>query len=191
VRHSDTLRPSPITAPPYYALPLRCGASRLCLVTERSRRCRTALRSTRAHVFRTLIEQSEIVDRRRVARGEPERRVELRPSLPQIPAQHIRISLIIEDIRCVTHQFRRGHIAAVGEIESSQSIVARRQSDPGGRVSGGLFDGALKVLLGQAKIAFVETLDAQFQRLVRGIVLHIARILSCDGVRDRCGSQGR
>jgi hypothetical protein len=98
--------------------------------------------------LRTLIEQCEIVDRRRVAWVEAQRGVKLSPSPSQVPAQHIRVSLVIEKTWGVTHQFSRGRIAAICKIESPQSIVARRQADPGGRVFGGFFDGVLEVPLG-------------------------------------------
>ena len=138
-----------------------------------------------------LVEQSEIVGRGRVARVESQRVIEHRTSLRQLPAQHIGVSLVIEDARGMAHQFDRGCVAAIGEIESPQAIVTRRQSDPGGRVLGRFFDRVLEVLLGETEIAFLETLDAQFHRLVRRVVLDVGGVLSRDRIGDRIGRRGR
>ena len=67
--------------------------------------------------FRAFVEQGEIVNCRRVARVDPQRCLELRPSLVQLSAQHIRISLVIENVRSGTDQFSRSRIAAIGKIE--------------------------------------------------------------------------
>ena len=109
----------------------------------------------------------------------------------EVAAQHIRIAFIVEKPRSFALEFRRGPVGVVGEIEPPQSIVTRRQSDPRRHVIWRFFNRVLKILLRQAKVAVVEPLDAQPHRLIRRIILNVARILPGDRIGDRRRRQRR
>ncbi len=79
----------------------------------------------------------------------------------------------------------------VREIKSPQSIVARRQTDPGGYVLRRIFDGVLEILLREAEVAFVESLDAESDRFIRAVVFDVARVLSGQRIGGRRRGQPR
>ena len=109
----------------------------------------------------------------------------------EVAAQHIRIAFVIEKPWGFALEFGRGPIGPVREIEPPQSIVTRRQSDPGGHVVWRFFNRILKILLRQAEVAVVEPLGAQPHRLIGRIILNVARILPGDRIGDRRRRQRR
>ena len=136
--------------------------------------------------FGARIEQFSIVEGCRIDRVELQRCVERSARFREIAAQHIRVALVIENAGGLAVEIDRGGIGVVGQIKSPQSIVARRQTDPGGYVLRRFFDGVLEILLRQAEAAFVELLDAEFDGFVRTVVFDVARVLS----RKRIGGRG-
>jgi len=100
----------------------------------------------------------------------------------EIAAQHMRIAFVIEQPRSFALELRRGSVGMVCKIESAQSILTRRQSNPRHYVIGRFLNRVLEILLRQAEIAVVESLGAEPHRLIGRVVLHIARILSGDRI---------
>src|SRR3984957_702491 len=100
----------------------------------------------------------------------------------EVAAQHIRIAFVIEEPRGFALEFGCSPVGVICKIESAQAIVTRRQSDPRHHVIWRFFNGVLKILLRQAEVAVVESLGAQPHRLIGRVVLHIARILTCDRI---------
>jgi hypothetical protein len=113
---------------------------------------------------------------------ESQRRLKLGSRRLKVAAQHIRIPFVIQQPDCDALQFGCGRVRLVREVKSPQSIVTCRQSDPRGHVLWRLFNCVLEILLRQAEIALVKSLDAKPRRLIRGIIFDIAGILSGRGI---------
>ena len=170
--------------------------------------------AARSTSVETLIEQGEIVDSRRVFWVEVQRCHENSPeelascgpppSFSSIVARPpgagwlLRISRAPSRDRRATYTnspryskcslsdrqvLRRRHSCDQRD-RTSQSIVTRGQSEPGGYVSRRSFDGVLELLLSQAEIPLVKPLNAKPHRFVRTIILYVAGVLSDHRIRN-------
>src|SRR5437016_3733212 len=94
------------------------------------------------------IEQLEIVDDGRVGGIELISLEKFDTRLHQIAAQHIGISLVVEDLDGLAGQANGAGISLVGEIKAADPVIARGKPDPGGGILGRFFYRIAKVTLG-------------------------------------------
>src|SRR5215831_2558562 len=95
----------------------------------------------------------------------------------QVATQHVRVALVVENLRGLSHKSDGVNIGAIGEIEACKTVIGRRQADPGGGILRGLFGGVAEVTFGDAEIAPIEVLDPHAQGLVGAVILDVVGVL--------------
>src|SRR5215471_9980837 len=78
----------------------------------------------------------------------------------QVATQHVRVALVVQDLRGLPHQPDGVSIGAVGKIEACKPVIGRRQADPSGGVLRGLFSGVAEVTFCDAEMAPIEVFDS-------------------------------
>src|SRR6516165_4302838 len=86
------------------------------------------------------IQELEIIDNKRIVGFALVGLEESLAGIGKIPAQHVGIALVVEELRGLAGEPDGTSVGAIGEIEAGEPIVGGRQPYPGGRVARGLFD---------------------------------------------------
>src|SRR6478752_1126787 len=123
------------------------------------------------------VEELEVIGDDGVARIKRVGLLKLSPRRGQIATQHIRISLIIQDLNGFAPQPDRLQISLVGKIKATQPIIARCEPNPGGDVLRGLFDRILEIALGKSETSAIELLQPHPNRFIGRIIFDVGRLL--------------
>ena len=82
----------------------------------------------------TRIQQREIVDDGRVTGIALVSQEEFAPRFGKVPAQHVRVSQVVQNRRGLSLKFNRLPIGAIGKIKTTDSVITRSQANPSRRV---------------------------------------------------------
>ena len=172
------------------------------LLRTKSRLSAIGVTSALPHeIVRLLIsrEQHQIVLNIGIGRVLLGRKQKRRARFAKVAAQHVGISLIVQDLRRRTDDAGRLLVGAIGQFETAQAIIGSGETEPGFRIGSGrscrLFDRAPEMLLSQPIVHLGEMLSAE-PELVGGIdersSLPDARLLTSGGriTRRQTGDVG-
>src|SRR5258705_2583501 len=124
------------------------------------------------------VEKLKVIGDNRIARIERISLLKLSTRRSQIAAQHVRISLIIQDLNGFAPQPNRLRVGLIGKIKATQPIIARCEPNPGRHVLRGLLDSILEIPLGKSVTSAIELLQPHPTRLIGRILLDVGRLLS-------------
>jgi hypothetical protein len=82
----------------------------------------------------TRIQQFKIVDDRRITGIALVSQEEFSSSFGKVPAQHVRVSQIVQNRRGLSLKLNRLPIGAIGKIKTTDSVITRSQANPSRRV---------------------------------------------------------
>ncbi len=116
-----------------------------------------------------FIQQPQIVGDEFIVRILAPGLLQRRARAPEVAAQHVGVALIVEDLDRRPDDADRLPIGTIGEIETAQPVVGRRQSQPGLGVTRMQLDRVAEILLGQPVVAVPE-----LQLAAREVVVWVA-----------------
>jgi hypothetical protein len=119
------------------------------------------------------VQKIDIILDRRVIRFALESFLEFFPRFGQFAAQHIGITLVIENLRGFSNKLNGLPIRAVCQIEPPEMVIGGCKSDPCFWVLRGFFDRILKIPLRCSVNPAIEIFLAQVQWFVRRVVFYV------------------
>ena len=127
------------------------------------------------------VQKIDIILDRRVIRFALESFLEFFPRCGQFAAQHIGITLVIENLRGFSNKLNGLPIRSVCQIEPPEMVIGGCKSDPCFWVLRGFFDRILKIPLRCSVNPAIEIFLAQVQWFVRRVVFYVPGSLDRQG----------
>ena len=84
-----------------------------------------------------------------------------------VAAQHVRVSLVVEDLDRRPKDADSLRVGAVGKIKSAQAIIGCRKTEPRLGIAWMLLDGAPEMFFGEAVVIMTKVLLAETEFIVR------------------------
>jgi len=82
--------------------------------------------------------------------------------LDQPATQHVRVSLVVQNLRRFSNESNRLLISAIRKVKTANSIITRSQPNPGRRVFGSLCHRIFEIFRRYTEMSAIEMLQRQF-----------------------------